>query len=328
MQDKLTPRQSRAWGLCALSVPAAMALAGRGWLWVLAGSAAASGIVLFLQTLQRRSGQSLPEQMARAFGRRSGLLLGAAVCLWLLLAASGAAAASQIAFEDDLGPLAPAVPLLLAALASRKGQAAAARVSGVLALCLALLYSIIALASLRHVQAAWCRPWGSAADAGLSLCLCLTPACLLFLDGPGQTPRPGWSALAAAVLPGVAALLCSACLSPAWTAQLPQPLYTLTKSLSVLSVMQRFELLLSTAQLLGLVSLLTLLVCAAARTAEVCLGAGWGEKKEGAFCLLAFGVSFLTQRLPMAVWVVGAATFWGVIPILTQVIGNIKKNEK
>ena len=300
MQDKLTPRQSRAWGLCALSVPAAMVLAGRGWLWVLAGSAAAGGIVLFLQTLQRRSGQSLLEQMARAFGRRSGRLLGAAVCLWLLLAA----------------------------LASRKGQAAAARVSGVLALCLALLYSIIALASLRHVQAAWCRPWGSAADAGLSLCLCLTPACLLFLDGDGQTPRPGWSALAAAVLPGVAALLCSACLSPAWTAQLPQPLYTLTKSLSVLSVMQRFELLLSTAQLLGLVSLLTLLVCAAARTAGVCLGAGWGEKKEGVFCLLAFGVSFLTQRLPMAVWVVGAATFWGVIPILTQVIGNIKKNEK
>lgn len=161
MQDKLTPRQSRAWGLCALSVPAAMVLAGRGWLWVLAGSAAAGGIVLFLQTLQRRSGQSLPEQMARAFGRRGGRILGAAVCLWLLLAASGAAAASQIAFEDDLGPLAPAVPLLLAALASRKGHAAAARVSGVLALCLALLYSIIALASLRHVQAAWCRPWGA-----------------------------------------------------------------------------------------------------------------------------------------------------------------------
>ena len=116
MQDKLTPRQSRAWGLCALSVPAAMVLAGRGWLWVLAGSAAAGGIVLFLQTLQRRSGQSLPEQMARAFGQHGGQILGAAVCLWLLLAASGAAAASQIAFEDDLGPLAPAVPLLLAAL--------------------------------------------------------------------------------------------------------------------------------------------------------------------------------------------------------------------
>ena len=88
MQDKLTPRQSRAWGLCALSVPAAMVLAGRGWLWVLTGSAAASGIVLFLQTLQRRSGQSLLEQMARAFGQHGGQIVGAAVCLWLLLAAS------------------------------------------------------------------------------------------------------------------------------------------------------------------------------------------------------------------------------------------------
>ena len=58
--------------------------------------------------------------MARAFGQHGGQIVGAAVCLWLLLAASGAAAASQIAFEDDLGPLAPAVPLLLAALASRK----------------------------------------------------------------------------------------------------------------------------------------------------------------------------------------------------------------
>ena len=115
MQDKLTPRQSRAWGLCALSVPAAMALAGHGWLWVLAGSAAASGIVLFLQTLQHRSGQSLLEQMARAFGQHGGQIVGAAVCLWLLLAASGAAAASQIAFEDDLGPRGPAA-------AGRAGQ--------------------------------------------------------------------------------------------------------------------------------------------------------------------------------------------------------------
>ena len=328
MQDRLTPRQSRAWGLCALSVPAAMVLAGRGWLWVLAGSAAASGIVLFLQALQRRSGQGLPEQLRRVFGLRGGRILGAAVCLWLLLTASGAAAASQIAFEDDLGPLAPAVPLLLAALAGRKGQAAAARVSGVLALCLAILYSIIALAALRHVQAEWCRPWGSAADAGLSLCLCLTPACVLFLDGPGQSPRPGWGAALAAVLPAAAALLCSACLSPAWTAQLPQPLYTLTKSLSVLSVMQRFELLLSAAQLLGLVSLLTLLVCASGRIADVCIGPGWGVGKEGIFCLLTFGGSFLAQWLPMTVWVIGAATFWGVIPILTQVMGNIKKNEK
>ena len=118
MQDKLTPRQSRAWGLCALSVPAAMVLAGRGWLWVLAGSAAASGIMLFLQTLQRRSGQSLPERMARAFGRRGGQIVGAAVCLWLLLAASGAVR-GEGATREYIDPSYPAVadmPLLGALL--------------------------------------------------------------------------------------------------------------------------------------------------------------------------------------------------------------------
>ena len=118
MQDKLTPRQSRAWGLCALSVPAAMVLAGRGWLWVLAGSAAASGIVLFLQTLQRRSGQSLPEQMARAFGQHGGQIVGAAVCLWLLLAASGAVR-GEGATREYIDPSYPAVadmPLLGALL--------------------------------------------------------------------------------------------------------------------------------------------------------------------------------------------------------------------
>ena len=241
MQDKLTPRQSRAWGLCALSVPAAMALTGHGWLWVLAGSAAASGIVLFLQTLQHRSGQSLLEQMARAFGQHGGQIVGAAVCLWLLLAASGAAAASQIAFEDDLGPFLPAIPLLLAALAGQKGRRAAGRVCGVLALCLAGLYAIITAASLRHVQPDWCRPQGVPADAALALCLCLGPACLAFVTGGEETPHvsPG-TAAASALLPAVPAFLTAACLSPELARQEPLPFLTLTKSLSVLSVMQRF----------------------------------------------------------------------------------------
>ena len=71
MRDKLTPRQSRAWWLCALSVPAAMALARRGWLWVLAGSAAAGGIVLFLQTLQSSLQSRLPRHFR--FSTASGL---------------------------------------------------------------------------------------------------------------------------------------------------------------------------------------------------------------------------------------------------------------
>lgn len=329
MQDKLTPRQVRAWSLCALSVPAAMALPGCGWLWVLGGSIIACALTACQQAMQRRSGLCMREALVRAFGPGGGRAAAAAELLWLLFAASGAAAASQIAFEDDLGPFLPAIPLLLAALAGRKGRLAAGRVCGVLALCMAGLYAIIAAASLRHVQPDWCRPQGVPADAAMALCLCLGPACMAFVTAKEETPRvsPG-AAAASALLPAVPAFLTAACLSPELARQEPLPFLTLTKSLSVLSVMQRFELLLSVAQLLGLFALLAMLVCAAESMADMMKRKKDAERASGAFCLLAFGGSFLAYRLPIWIWAVGAAIFWGVAPILTQVIVNIKKTEK
>ena len=244
-------------------------------------------------------------------------------------AASGAAAASQIAFEDDLGPFLPAIPLLLAALAGQKGRLAAGRVCAVLALCLAGLYAVIAAASLRHVQADWSRPQGVPADAALAFCLCLGPVCMAFVTAEEETPRisPG-TAAASALLPAAPAFLTAACLSPELARQEPLPFLTLTKSLSVLSVMQRFELLLSVAQLLGLFALLTMLVCAAERMLGAVRRKNGTGSTGGVFCLLAFGGSFLAYRLPIWSWAVGAAIFWGVVPILTQVIVNIKKSEK
>ena len=311
MQDKLTPRQVRAWSLCALSVPAAMALPGCGWLWVLGGSILACALAACQQAMQRHSGLCMRQAFARAFGYAGGRIMAAAELLWLLFAASGATAASQIAFEDDLGPFLPAIPLLLAALAGQKGRLAAGRVCAVLALCLAGLYAVIAAASLRHVQADWSRPQGVPADAALAFCLCLGPVCMAFVTAEEETPRisPG-TAAASALLPAVPAFL------------------TLTKSLSVLSVMQRFELLLSVAQLLGLFALLTMLVCAAERMLGAVRRKNGMGSTGGVFCLLAFGGSILAYRLPIWSWAVGAAIFWGVVPILTQVIVNIKKSEK
>ena len=330
MQDKLTPRQVRAWSLCALSVPAAMALPGCGWLWVLGGSILACALAACQQAMQRRSGLCMRKAFTCAFGAVGGRVAAGAALLWLLFAASGTAAASQIAFEDDLGPFLPAIPLLLAALAGQKGRLTAGRVCAVLALCLAGLYVIIAAASLRHIQPDRCRPQGVPADAALAFCLCLGPACMAFVTAGDEAPRvlPG-TAAASALLPAVPAFLTAACLSPELARQEALPLLTLTKSLSVLSVMQRFELLLSVAQLLGLFALLAMLVCAAENMKDGIMTrktpAGNGS---GVFCLLAFGGSFLAYQLPIWLWAVGAAIFWGVVPILTQVIVNIKKSEK
>ena len=286
-------------------------------------------LTVCLQVMQRRSGLCMREAFDQAFGTGGGRVAAAAELLWLLFAASGAAAASQIAFEDDLGPFLSAIPLLLVALAGQKGRLAVGRVCGALALCLAGLYAIITAASLRHVQAAWCRPEGVPADAALALCLCLAPACLAFIAAKEEMPRNSiGTAAVSALLPAVPAFLTAACLSPELARQEPLPFLTLTKSLSVMSVMQRFELLLSVAQLLGLFTLLTMLACAAGKMAAAVRGKRIGENESGMFCLLAFGGSFFAYAVPMWVWAVGAAVFWGLVPILTQVIVNIKKSEK
>ena len=81
MQDKLTPRQVRAWSLCALSVPAAMALPGCGWLWVLGGSILACALAACQQAMQRHSGLCMRQAFARAFGAVGGQIMAAAEVL-------------------------------------------------------------------------------------------------------------------------------------------------------------------------------------------------------------------------------------------------------
>lgn len=326
MENRITARQARAWMLGALGAPAAMALAGLGWTWVLLGGALAA----FLLLAMCRAACGFPEAFTLAFGRTGGTVIGVLTLLWLLAAAAGTASAVRIAFETDPGPAAPAVLLLLAALACGKGSRRAAAVGGILSLVLALLYSIIVLTSLRHLQPYWCRPWGSAADAGLSVCVCLSPACVLFAAQPERgSRRAGWGCAAlAAFAPAAMALITAGCLSPELAGASKLPLYTLTKSLSVLSVMERFEPLLSVSLMLGLFLLLQGIVCAAGNLTQLIGGAKQADHGTAAFCLLAFAGSLGADRVPVVCWAIGAATFWGILPVLTLVIVGIKKIKK
>lgn len=312
--------------LGALGAPAAMALAGLGWTWVLLGGVLAA----FLLLAMCRAACGFPEAFTLAFGRTGGTVIGVLTLLWLLAAAAGTASAVRIAFETDPGPAAPAVLLLLAALACGKGSRRAAAVGGILSLVLALLYSIIVLTSLRHLHPDWCRPWGSAADAGLSVCVCLSPACVLLATQPERgSCRAGWGCAAlAALAPAVLALITAGCLSPELAGASELPIYTLTKSLSVLSVMERFEPLLSVSLMLGLFLLLQGIVCAAGNLTQLIGGAKQADHGTAAFCLLAFAGSLGADRVPVVCWAIGAATFWGILPVLTLVIVGIKKIKK
>ena len=329
MENRITARQARAWMLGALSAPAATALAGLGWTWVLLGGALAALLLLAMERLLRRT-CGFPEVFTLAFGRTGGMVAAGLELLWLLAAASGTASAVRTAFETDPGPAAPAVLLLLAALACGKGSRRAAAVGGILSLVLAILYSIIVLTSLRHLQPDWCKPWGSAADAGLSACVCLSPACILFAAQPERgSRRAGWGCAAlAAIALAALALITAGCLSPELAGTSRLPLYTLTKSLSVLSVMERFEPLLSVSLMLGLFLLLTGIVCAAGNLTALIGGAKQADHGTAAFCLLAFAGSLGADRVPAVLWAGGAATFWGILPVLTLVIVDIKKIKK
>lgn len=315
--------------LGALGAPAAMALAGLGWTWVLLGGALAALLLLAMERILRRT-CGFPEAFTLAFGRTGGTVIGVLTLLWLLAVAAGTASAVRIAFETDPGPAAPAVLLLLAALACGKGSRRAAAVGGILSLVLALLYSIIVLTSLRHLHPDWCWPWGSAADAGLSVCVCLSPACVLLATQPERgSCRAGWGCAAlAAFAPAAMALITAGCLSPELAGASELPIYTLTKSLSVLSVMERFEPLLSVSLMLGLFLLLQGIVCAAGNLTQLIGGAKQADHGTAAFCLLAFAGGLGADRVPVVCWAIGAATFWGILPVLTLVIVGIKKIKK
>lgn len=326
MHDGGSARQIRAWRFCALSVPAAMALTRGGWPWVLGGSVLAAAIGALQGALSRRCGGDLAAAMPAAFGEHGARAAAMLAGLWLLFAAAGASTACQAAFEEDLGALSPAVPLLLALITCRKGAGAAARACTVMAMTAAGLYAIVIVSSLRHITPAWCAPWGAARDGALALLLGLTPGCAVYF---AEENAAGWrgAALEALFAP-LLAFLTAACLSPELTSATAQPLYTLTKSLSVLSVMQRFEALLSVAQMLGVAALECMLVCAAMRMTRLIAPRMDEENAAGAFCAAAFGLSFAVPRVPMWFWAVGSGIFWGVFPILTLVIVDIKKIQK
>ena len=128
--------------------------------------------------------------------------------------------------------------------------------------------------------------------------------------------------------PAILALITAGCLSPELARVNKLPLYTLTKSLSVLSVMERFEPLLSVSLMLGLFLLLTAIVCAAGDLMPLIGGAKQADRGTAAFCLAAFAGSLGADRVPAVFWAIGAATFWGILPVLTLVIVDIKKIKK
>ena len=331
MNGKGRTRQLHAWSFAAATVPAVMTCAGIAWPWVLAGCAAAAVFYFLLGLLRRRTGMSLAESYTAAFGNFIGRLLLGLTAVWTLLALARTASGAAAAFpEGDGAGMAPAVLMALTAWVCIRGENAPARCAAVLPPLLAGLYLILLAAALPDVKLEWCGLWGEnrgILEAGSAM---LLPTAALFLregeDGKGK--RAWWLLGVMAAGPAAMALAASGRLSPQVVQAEKLPFYMLTKSLSILSVMERFEPVLSVALLIGMFCMAALLAECAAKLGCAARGIGRRNWHGAAVCAAAFALSFWIDRLPEAIWSAGAALFWGLIEILAQVVVGIKKKKK
>lgn len=322
---EISARQAAAWSFCALSVPAALRCTQFGWGWVLLGCSLAAVIFFLGGELTRGEAGDLTQMTCYALGETVGrtvLGLGGAFTLLALAQTAGRAGA---AFDDETGRLAAPAVLALSALANRKGAQVAARVCSVAALVLAVLYGIVIWSAVRQVEAQWLVSWGSARQSAKVLPMMLVLGCIRYL--PGRTQRPGGGAIAGLILiPAVFAAITSGCLSPLLAQRLDRPFYTVSQSLRLFDVMERFEPLVSSALLMGFFALASLLLAAA----KAQLAAAMRMQENGwlAWALAggAYAAKYLTGQLRAEGWAFGAAIFWGMIPLLTQLIVAIKKD--
>lgn len=253
----LKRRKSFALTLTAAAVPAFGLCPSLGWAGALLGGAAAAWILN--RTERALRGRSLAKAAACGAVGRAAAAVSALGLFGLALWAAGR---SRLAFPETAGsPLAAALIFALSFWAARSGAEAVGRCAAVLLPLLAVLYGVILVFSLSQLRLSWLLPTGTP-RAGLRACVSLLlPGAALFLrreDGVSVSRGTAIAALAAAA----AAAVTAGTLSPPGAAARAAFL-TVSRSVSILGVIQRFEALISGAMLMSGFCLCTLLLLAA-----------------------------------------------------------------
>lgn len=303
-------RQCRALSLCAFTVPAIVLLPRGGWL----GGGLAAGLAAAVLLFGRRGGDLTARAARTMLGRGA---------LWLLFAwnlvALGAGARLLCGIFPDGNVLVGLLLLLLSAYAAARG-----RVAPVGAICfffVIILYSILFGFALPELNAVWLAP--NTPDWWL-LPAGLVSTCALWLhDGRKARGVGGWLICGAgvAVLAGLTAV---GSLSPAVAAQEAFPFYEAAKSVRILGAMERLEPLVSAALTAGGFCMLGL-VCA---VNERILSILAPRKKNLGASVHFFGGGALlwgSSLISGAALAVCTAIFWGILPVLIQLV--VKKEK-
>ncbi|MBQ6430279.1 MAG: LPXTG cell wall anchor domain-containing protein [Oscillospiraceae bacterium] len=314
-------RQYYALGFAAFTVPAILILPKTGWLWAAVFAAAGATALAGLIVLRRRRQKSLVRLAAGSAAGRAALL---AVLLWNDLILGRIAAYLCRAYPSGSAfPLVGLLLLLLALYAAQKGGGAILRAGAIVFFFLIGFYLLILGFSLPDLRLSWLKPdlrpiWTAFPAA-------LAPVSVLYLfEGENKEGKPTLWLIGGVLLALLAALVTAGSVSPPVARQEIFPFYTAAKSVKLFGAMERLEPFVSAALTAGGFCLLGTLCAANEKILSVYVPkptklAALTNFSVGGACVWASGV------VSEGIFAIGMTIFWGLIPLLTLLLGERKK---
>lgn len=303
--------------LAAGVVPATVRAANCAWRWTLLGCAMAAVYYIILWFLT---------EDARPIGEKCGSSVLLLALLWTVLAAGRAFSGAVDAFPEGREAIL-CTPILaaLCVLGAWKGSETGGRCAGVLAPMLGLLLAVLILCAVGGVDAELLQNRDSPTDAFGIFAAMLLPSAGLYLPCREEKRTfPLFPVLAILVIPTAICVICSGNLGAATIAEEAVPLYTLGKSIRIGAYIPRMEPLISVLLYTAYFCAGLLLTCSAGEIAGQLLSLRTPVAAI-AVGLAAYGAGLVTQAVPVAAFDIGAAVFWGIVPLLTQFTDGVKK---
>ena len=330
--DKYSPRQLCALLWTALAAPLVTVCSAVGWPWILAAAAVAAAVIWPIYRLASQMPQGLG---ASALFREAWGKLGpwAALLAWAWFVGAAALAASMAvtAFpQDNAFPLIPLVLLILAAVAASEGSAAACRFGATLFLAVAPLLALVLAFGAFGVEWDHLAPAGEPLDAVAPLAVLLLPGAAFYvrdgLTGRG-TPWKRWFLLAAALAVAVS-VVCVGFLGLPLAEASANAFWYMSRSISVLGVMERFEAVISAFLAISFCTLLAFLLTAGQKALSCAAEKATPKAAVWVTAAAAGGGLWVVPKVPEWVWIVGNLLFWGVLPTVTLLVVYRKKFRK
>ena len=333
MMNSYSPRQLCALLAAALAAPLVTVCSAVSWPWVLLGTAAAAIPLFYIYNhmgpTALPSGIGPQELLETAWGKRGGKWLALLSWIWLVLLAALAASMAVTAFpQDNAFPVIPLTLLALAAVASCQGAAATCRFGATLFLAVAPMISLVLAFGTTDMELQALRPGGGAGESLGPLTVLLLPAAAFYLrDGLTQrkTTWFRWYLLIGGA--GVAvSLVCVGALGLPLAQASSNAFWLMSRSISVLGVMERFEAVISALLSISFCCLLAYLL-AAGRKALTCAATGApAHKTVWGSAALAGALLWAIPSIPNWAWIVGNVFFLAFVPATTLFLAVSKKS--